>query len=166
MVSAIAVPSAAMQRRITSHLENGITPSVRGNRVMLKDIVLIKANGERAPAATEAERQAAQRNISLNIAFWDKEAATERKGNQILAYDTSGRKHMVARRYRDERVVTKQGRRFYAEAPQTEWIIHIPVVFRRTLENGQYSYFNPRTIDMTDLMMTAFSCQAARNTDS
>ena len=72
MASAIAVPSAAMQRRITSHLDNGITPSVRGNRVMLKDVVLIKATGERAPAAAEAERQAAQRNISLNIALGTK----------------------------------------------------------------------------------------------
>ena len=92
----------------------------------------------------------------MNIAFWDKEAATERKGNQILAYDTSGRKHMVARRYRDERVVTKQGRRFYAEAPQTEWVIHMSAVFRRTHPDGQKSYVNPQTLDMTDLMMTAF----------
>ena len=102
MASAIAVPSAAMQRRIASHLENGITPSVRGNRVMLKDVVLIKANGERAPAASEAERQASQRNIDLNIALWDANRATEYRGSQIVAYDRSGQGHTVARKYRGE----------------------------------------------------------------
>ena len=72
----------------------------------------------------------------------------------------------MARKYRGERVVTNQGRRFYSEAPQTEWTIHIPVAFRHTHKNGQHVHVNPRTLDMTDLMMTAFSCQAARNMDS
>ena len=78
MESALAVPSAATQRRIASHLDSGITPSVRGNRVVLKGVVLVKANGERAPAAAEAERQAAQRNISWNIALWG-----HRSGNRV-----------------------------------------------------------------------------------
>ena len=50
---------------------------------------------------------------------------------------------MVQRRA-GEQVVTKVGRRFYEETPQTEWIIHLPVVNVRNEEN-----FNGRYIDLT-----------------
>ena len=43
-----------------------------------------------------------------------------------------------------EQVMTKVGRRFYEEAPQTEWIIHLPVVNVRNEET-----FNARYIDLT-----------------
>ena len=72
-----AMTNAAMQRRISTHLDAGITPSVRGNRIMLKDIVLVKANGQHSPAAVEAQRQAAQRGIDLDLAFWNTDRATD-----------------------------------------------------------------------------------------
>ena len=40
--------------------------------------------------------------------------------------------------------MTKLGHRFYEEAPQTEWIIHLPVVNVRSGEP-----FNQRYIDLT-----------------
>ena len=157
MASAIAVPSAAMQRRIASHLDAGVTPSVRGNRVMLRDIVLVRATGDRAPAAAEAERQAAALGINLDISFWNRERqALNTTADSVIAYDRSGIGHTVSRKYRGQRVVTKAGRRFYSEAPQTEWIIHLPVVYRRTRPGSGVSYFNPRTLDMTEDMMLAY----------
>ena len=148
MASAIAVPSAAMQRRIASHLENGITPSVRGNRAMLKDVVLIKANGERAPAAAEAERQATALGINLDMSFWNTNRATDPRGNQIFAFDRSGQGHTIVRKYRGERVVTKAGRRFYNESPQTQWIVHLPAILRRQLADGSSSCSKPQTVDI------------------
>ena len=50
---------------------------------------------------------------------------------------------MVQRRA-GEQVVTKVGRRFYEEAPQTEWIIHLPIVNVRNEEA-----FNARYLDLT-----------------
>ena len=84
---------------------------------MHKDVVLIRANGERAPAASEAERQAATRGIKLDIAFWNSERGVDHRDNQILAYDKRGVGHTIARKVADENIVTKAGRSFYAEAP-------------------------------------------------
>ena len=50
---------------------------------------------------------------------------------------------MVQRRA-GEQVVTKLGRKFYEEAPPTEWIIHLPVVEVRSGKK-----FNERYIDLT-----------------
>ena len=36
--------------------------------------------------------------------------------------------HIVVQRRGGERVVTTQGRRFYEEAPQTQWIVHVPII--------------------------------------
>ena len=157
--------SNAMQRRIAAHLAAGETPSVRGNRVVLKDVVLVRATGDRTPAAAEAERQATALGVNLNMAFWDtSRATTYTSTNRITAYDRSGTGHTVSRRTtRDgdrQQVVTRAGRRFYEQAPQTEWMINIPVIYRRTYpgEEGQPprrppSYFNPHTIVMTEYMM-------------
>ena len=41
-------------------------------------------------------------------------------------------------------VCVKLGRRFYEEAPQTEWIIHLPII---NVRDGEF--FNPRYIDLT-----------------
>ena len=54
---------------------------------------------------------------------------------------------MVQRRA-GEQVVTKVGRRFYEGAPQTEWIIHLPVV---EVRNGKT--FNERYFDLTPDML-------------
>ena len=52
--------------------------------------------------------------------------------------------NMKSTRESGEQVVTKLGRRFYEEAPQTEWIINLPMAYVR---NGQT--FNNRYIDLT-----------------
>ena len=142
-----------MQRRIASHLENGITPSVRGNRVMLKDIVLTKASGERTPAAAEAERQATALGVNLNMSFWNTNRATDPRGNQIFAFDQSGQGHTIVRKYRGERIVTKAGRRFYNESPQTQWIVHLPAILRRHLPDGSSTYFKPHIVDINMAFM-------------
>ena len=82
--------NAAMQRRISAHLDAGITPSAKGNRILLKDMVHVKANGQHSLAAVEAERQAAQRGVNLDLAYWNTNRATDHRKNQIIAYDRSG----------------------------------------------------------------------------
>ena len=79
---------------------------------MLKDVVLIRANGERAPAASEAERQATTRGIRLDIAFWNSEREVHHRDNRIISYDKQGVGHTIARKVKDENVATKTGRRF------------------------------------------------------
>ena len=96
---------------------------------MLKGVVLIRANGERTPAALEAERQATTRGMRLDIAFWNSEREVDHRDDRIIAYDKQGVGHTIARKANDENVVTKAGRRFYAEAPHTEWIVHIQSYF-------------------------------------
>ena len=39
--------------------------------------------------------------------------------------------------------------------PQTQWIIHLPVIHRRTYPNGRVAYLNPGTVDATEEMMRA-----------
>ena len=74
--------SNAMQRRIAAHLAAGVTPSVRGNRVMLQDVVLVRATGDRAPAAAEARRQADELGINLNMSFLGQSARHDIQGQQ------------------------------------------------------------------------------------
>ena len=38
--------SEAMHRRISAHLDAGVTRNIRGKRAMLNDVVLNKANGD------------------------------------------------------------------------------------------------------------------------
>ena len=140
----MASVSAAMRRRITNHLDAGFLPSAKGNRVVLRDISLVQANGTETPAATEVRLQAASRGIPINLAFWDVNTATTTQGNQTFAYDIAGNRHIVARKRLGERVATKQGRRFYEEAPQTQWIVHVPVIHYRISDEGRRRYFHRR----------------------
>ena len=84
-----------------------------------------------------------------------RQAATDREGNRTFGYDIAGNRHLVAQRRNNQQVVTTQGRRFYAEMPQTQWVIHLPVIHRRTHYDGRYTYFRPYTIDVTHDMMVA-----------
>ena len=137
----MASVSAAMRRRITNHLDAGFLPSVKGNRVVLRDISLMQTNGTETPAATVVRLQAASRGIPINLAFWDVNTATTTQGNQTFAYDVAGNRHIVARKRLGERVATKQGRRFYEEAPQTQWIVHVPVIPHRLNDDGENAIF-------------------------
>ena len=144
--------SAALARRISLHLDAGIQPSIVGRQVKLRDVVLIRTNGAEAPAAEEVRRQAAARNIDVDITFWDRNRAVQNQGNRSFAVDIAGNRHMIAQRRGQQRVVTTQGRRFYEEMPQTQWIIHLPVIHRRRIATG-FAYFNPYTINVTEEMM-------------
>ena len=142
----MASVSAAMRRRITNHLDAGFLPSVKGNRVVLRDISLMQANGTETPAAKEVRLQAASRGIPINLDFWDMNTAAVTQGNQTFAYDIAGNRHIVARKRLGERVATKQGRRFYEEAPQTQWIVHVPVIPYKYNDEGEKVYFNIRHV--------------------
>ena len=148
---AMAAPgvSGALARRIANHLAAGYTPSLKGKRVVLRDVVLVRSDGREAPAAAEVRRQAATFDIPMDISFWDRNAAVERQGNRVFAYDIDGNKHLIAHPRRGQRVVTVAGRRFYAEMPQTQWIVHVPVVLVRTHADGRQTTFNPQTLDLT-----------------
>ena len=135
--------SAPMARRIARRLDSGFQPSISGRRVVLHDLVLVRATGEEAPAAEEVRRQAAARGIPIDISYWDRAAEVERQGTRIYGFDISGGRHLITQPRRNQRVVTATGRRFYAEMPQTNWIIHLPVTHRRTRTHGTYSFFNP-----------------------
>ena len=108
----MASVSAAMRRRVSNHLDAGYLPSAKGNRVVLRDISLVQANGTETPAANEVRLQAASRGIPINLSFWDKDTSTMTQGNRTFAYDIAGNSHIVVQRRGGERVVTKQGRRF------------------------------------------------------
>ena len=129
--------SETLKDCVRKHLEAGVRPTLKGRRVVLKDVVLVRADGRETPVAEEARRL----KPNINLSFWSGE--TERQNNRVFAYDREGQKHTVQRKA-GEQVVTKLGRRFYEEAPQTEWIIHLPIVNMRNDEP-----FNPRYIDLT-----------------
>ena len=148
---AMAAPgvSGALARRIANHLAAGYTPSLKGKRVVLRDVVLVRSDGREAPAAAEVRRQAATFDIPMDISFWDRNAAVERQGNRVFAYDIDGNRHLIAHPRRGQRVVTVVGRRLYAEMPQTQWIARIPIVHVRTHPDGRQRTSNAQTVDMT-----------------
>ena len=126
--------SIALSRRIGTLLDSGATVSLRRNNVVLRDVVLTRANGTGAPAADELRRQVASRKFdpaNFSLERWDRTAAIERAGNRTFAYDRDGNRHMVARRRNGQQVATQAGRRFYRDAPLTQWIFQVPVANRR-----------------------------------
>ena len=65
---------------------------------------------------------------------------------------------MITQARRGQRVVTMQWRRFYAEMPQTQWVIRAPIMHVRTYPNGRQAFFNPGYFDLTaDIAMSNFS---------
>ena len=130
--------SEALKQRVRRHLEAGVEPTLKGRRAVLKDVVLVKADGREAPVVEEARRLVP----NIDLSYWSGE--TERQRNRVFAFDREGNRHTVTQRRAGEQVATKAGRRFYEEAPQTEWIIHLPVV---EVRGGKK--FNERYIDLT-----------------
>ena len=70
--------SGALKERVHRHLEEGISPSLKGKRVVLKDVVLVRANGTETPVAQEARRL----KPDINLGFWSGE--TERQKNRVF----------------------------------------------------------------------------------
>ena len=104
---------------ITQLLDSGLRPALKGNRLVLGKLVLVRADGEETKYADEA------RSAGVEVNFWER--GTERRGNRVYGKDIAGNRYMLSHMKNGERVVTKKGRRFYNEAPTTEWIIHLPI---------------------------------------
>ena len=84
--------------------------------------MLVKADGTETPTAQ------ATRGLRPNIDLSDGGGDTERQRNRGFACDREGGKQTVSQRRQGKHVATKAGRWFYEEAPQTEWIVHLPTV--------------------------------------
>ena len=114
----------------------GVRPALKGNRLVLGKLVLVRADGEYTRHAEEVI------SLGVDVNFWD--WGTERKGNRVYGKYINGNRYMLSHMKNGARVVTRKGRRFYNEAPTTEWIIHLPISNRR---NG--NLFDPRWYDLT-----------------
>ena len=124
----------------TELLDSGLRPVLKGNRLVLGKLVLVRADGEETKYADEV------RSAGVEVNFWER--GTERRGNRVYGKDIAGNRYMLSHMKNGERVVTKKGRRFYNEAPTTEWIIHLPIANRR----GEKT-FDPRWHDLTPEIM-------------
>ena len=121
-------------------LDAGLRPALKGTRLVLGKLVLVRADGE------ETKHAEAVRELGVPVNFWDR--GTERKGNRVYGKDINGNRYMLSHMKNGQRVVTKKGRRFYNEAPVTEWIIHLPIANRRNEK-----LFDHRWHDMTPEIM-------------
>ena len=127
----------------------GARPALKGNRLFLGKLVLVRADGEETKHAEEV------RSLGVDVNFWER--GTARNGNRVYGKDINGNRYMLSHMKNGERVVTKKGRRFYNEAPTTEWIIHLPISNRR---NG--NLFDPRWFDLTpEIMENLFNTGSA-----
>ena len=121
-------------------LDAGCRPALNGTRLVLGKLVLARADGEETKYAEEV------RSRGVDVDFWEK--GTERNGNRVYGRYINGNRYMLSHMKNGSRVVTKKGRRFYNEAPVTEWIIHLPIA---NIRNEKL--FDPRWHDMTPEIM-------------
>ena len=106
--------SAALARRIGGLLDGGATVSLRRNNLVLRDVVLTRADGRETPAAAEMRRQVGNRGLDMtafNLDRWSRDAP-EQAGNMTFARDRNDVRHMITRRRNGQRVATNAGRRF------------------------------------------------------
>ena len=152
--------SIALSRRIGTLLDSGATVSLRRNNVVLRDVVLTRANGTGAPAANELRRQVASRGLdpaNFSLERWDRGTGVEQVGNRTFAFDRDGNRHMLSRRRNGQRVATAAGRRFYHDAPLTQWLINVPVIYER-ISTGRR--FNPGYMRINDDFLQALAPRA------
>ena len=152
--------SSGLRTRIATLPDSGANVSLRRSSLVLRDVVLSRANGTETPAATEMRLQVARRGLDpapFSLERWDREAAVEHAGDRTFAFDRDGQRHTITRRRNGQRVVTNAGRRFYQEAPLTQWIVNVPVVSIRARSGAR---FNVRYIAVTDEMLQALEDNA------
>ena len=126
--------SSGLRTRIATLLDSGANVSLRRSSLVLRDVVLSRANGTETPAATEMRLQVARRGLDpapFSLERWNRAAAVQQEGNRAFAYDRGGNRHMVSRQRNGQRVATVAGKRFYHDAPLTQWIFQVPVANRR-----------------------------------
>ena len=104
---------------ITQLLDSGLRPALKGNRLVLGKLVLVRADGEETKYADEA------RSAGVEVNFWER--GTERRGNRVYGKDIAGNRHMLSHTKNGERVVTKKGRRTHNKAPTTACAIPPPL---------------------------------------
>ena len=78
------IMSEALKERVRRHLEAGLQPSLKGWRVVLKDVVLVRADGRETPVVEEARRL----KPNIDLSYWSGE--TERQKDRVFAYDREG----------------------------------------------------------------------------
>ena len=108
--------STQLRARIATLVSSGAAVSLRRSSLVLRDVVLTRANGTLTPAAAELRLQVARRGrdpAPFNLERWDRGAAVEQMGNRRFAMDRAGVRHVVSRRRNGQQVVTAAGRRFY-----------------------------------------------------
>ena len=76
--------SETLKQRVAVHLEAGVKPSLKGRRIVLKDVVLVRADGTETAGAAEARRL----KPNINLSFWSGETERQKK---------TGSLHMTAR---------------------------------------------------------------------
>ena len=59
------IMSETLKERVRKHLEAGGRPTLKGRRVVLKDVVLVRADGRETPVAQEARRLKPHINLSF-----------------------------------------------------------------------------------------------------
>ena len=92
--------SAALARRIGGLLDGGATVSLRRNNLVLRDVVLTRADGRETPAAVEMRRQVGNRGLepeAFSLDRWRRDAP-EQAGNMTCARDRNNVRHMITRR--------------------------------------------------------------------
>ena len=62
------------------HLEAGVEPTLKGRRAVLKDVVLVKANGRETPVVEEARRLVP----NIDLSYWSGE--TERQRHRVFLH--------------------------------------------------------------------------------
>ena len=66
--------SETLEERVRKHLEAGVQPTFKGRRVILKDVVLVKADGRETPVAEEARRL----EPNIDLSFWSGETGRQK----------------------------------------------------------------------------------------
>ena len=66
----------------------GVRPALKGNRLFLGKLVLVRADGEETKHAEEV------RSLGVDVNFWER--GTERKGNRVYGKDINGNRYMLS----------------------------------------------------------------------
>ena len=80
-------------------LDAGLRPALKGTRLVLGKLVLVRADGQETKHAEAVK----EHGIAMN--FWDR--GTERKGNKVYGKDINGNRYMLSHMRNGQRVVTK-----------------------------------------------------------
>ena len=130
-------------------LDGGATVNLRRINLVLRDVVLTRADGRETPTAVEMRRQVGNRGLepeAFSLDRWRRDAP-DQVGNMTSARDRNNVCHMITRRRAGQQVATNAGRRFYHSAPLAQWFVDVPIVYRR---NNTGSHFNPRYLQVND----------------